>query len=269
LDFNTVIDVRVATLDEFDALFQRTVDSDNLLGYKLHAPLALNCGLGTITNLIRSNSIGQSLKIIYDHGSAATSRPEEATAFAESMGSADIDFAVLYPLSGPPVLEAYTNALQDQGCEAVVGCVMEHIPYIEWDGGWATNGSPAEMLQAAWALGIRHYELPAGVPLVSKDLLDKGFAGCEDDKAEATFWMLDHRPVTGEAFDKLEERLGAECVNFVFEVPTMQRTTRKLPQKPPVRWTKDDNRNAGPHKDKRKKGTRRQRLDKEVEEQIE
>ena len=44
----------------------------------------------------------------------------------------------------------------------------------------------------------------------------------------------------------------------------MPRRNKHL-QKQPKRWKKEDNRNAGPHKDKRRKGTRKQQRDKDIE----
>ena len=214
MEYNVVVSADVPTLDDLANLVRRTAGTPNLLGYRVVSGLVLDHGLPAVVETIQAKS--PDTKVVYDHQSGATSAPEVATAFADSLDSAEVNFAVLYPLSGPPVLSGYVSALRERGQESIVGCVMPHIPYIEHDGGWMVDGSPHGIFDSAWECGVRHFELPSDVPLVAKDLMDHVMANYYAHRKEITLWMTG-RP-SGGVIDALERTWGVGCVNFVIDV---------------------------------------------------
>lgn len=144
-------------LTMFRRLIRDTADLPEVSGFKLGFELALRVGLPTLVEQIREHS---DKPIIYDHQKGGTDIPDQGPRYAKVMAESKIDWAILFPLTGPKSLEAWVKAHQEAGVGIIVGAWMTHPHYRVSDGGFLGDEAILRIYTLSAELGVTHFVVP-------------------------------------------------------------------------------------------------------------
>lgn len=147
----------VPQMDRFLEIVRHTCDLEGIGGYKLGFPLALRYGLPLLVSRVREIT---DKPLIYDHQKGATDIPDMGREFARVMRDSGIDYAIIFPMTGPLTLKAWIEALREEEVEIIVGGLMTHKGYTEQEGGFLRQQAPEEIYRAAADLGVTSFVVP-------------------------------------------------------------------------------------------------------------
>lgn len=151
----------VSSLEKMVEIVSATRELQGVGGYKLGFSLALRYGLPRLVHAIRTLS---DKPIIYDHQKAATDIPDTGEDFSRACREAGVDAVILFPQAGPETLKAWIRAGQENNLKVIVGLEMTHPAYLQKDGGFLSDDSPAKILEIALHNGVREFVVPGNKP---------------------------------------------------------------------------------------------------------
>lgn len=99
--------------------------------------------------------------MIYDHQKAATDVPHTGSIFSEAVAEAEVDYAILFPFSGPSTQIAWIESLKKAGVIPIVGGILTVPDFLNGNGGYIHDGAPLEIFKTASNMGVKDYVLPA------------------------------------------------------------------------------------------------------------
>ncbi len=151
----------VATLQHFETLVRETCSLEGVGGYKIGFPLALRFGLPAVVECARRHT---AKPLIYDHQKGGTDIPDMGREFSRLLRDAGIDYAIIFPMTGPVTEESWINALLGEGLNIIVGGIMTHRGYVEEEGGFLRREAPFEIYRKAARLGVTSFVVPGTRP---------------------------------------------------------------------------------------------------------
>ncbi len=161
----------VSTLGELERLAELAAGARaEVTAIKLGFQLALRHGLRTLTDRVKSVL---DISLIYDHQKAGTDIPAMGVPFAEVCKESGIDSVIIFPHAGPSTLEAFVRAAFQQALSPIVGLVMSHDAYLQSEGGFLADDSPARICRAALDLGVTRFVLPGTKPSIIREFATK------------------------------------------------------------------------------------------------
>ncbi len=156
-------------------------DNPKVTGFKIGALLIGAHGMKTVVELLRS--INPDKIIIYDQQKAGTDIPETGEGFMRQCCEAGVDAVILFPLSGPEVLRAWTYYAYNYGLQVIVGGVMTHAAFLKSEGGWIDDNGAYKIYEIAAGCGVDCFIVPG----TKIDAIKKIKTIIDDNK-----WVVDH-----------------------------------------------------------------------------
>lgn len=151
----------VATLQHFETIVKETCRLEGVGGYKIGFPLALRFGLPGVVECARRHT---DRPLIYDHQKGGTDIPDMGREFSRTLRESGIDYAIIFPMTGPVTEESWIEALREEGLNIIVGGIMTHRGYVEEEGGFLRREAPFEIYTKAARLGITSFVVPGTRP---------------------------------------------------------------------------------------------------------
>lgn len=152
-----IIACDVTTIDHLKKIVSSSYDLELVGAYKIGFSLALKYGLKSVVSVIRNYS---DKPIIYDHQKGATDVPHTGALFSEVLAEAGIDYAILFPFSGPSTEEAWISSLKRAGITPIIGGILTVPDFLSASGGYIREESPNEIFKMASRLGVKDFVLP-------------------------------------------------------------------------------------------------------------
>lgn len=177
-----VIACDLESLDRAAELVSRLAGTEGIVAYKVGFALAARYGLPAVSRRLRQEG---ATYIVYDHQKGGTDIPQMGSTFAGLCADSGVDAAILFPLSGPRVLEAFAGELAERGVLTIVGGHMTHQGFLAHDGGYVRDDAPLEIYNAALALLVTNFVVPGNQPDVARRYRESLAAGARD----LGFWM--------------------------------------------------------------------------------
>ena len=159
--------------NELKELVRQTAGVEGIVGYKVGCMLGLRYGLGTVMDTI--DEYASNAVVIYDHQKAGTDVPHLGKGFAEVVGEANINAAIIFPQSGPETEVAFINALKGEGVVPIGGGEMTHPKYLVKDGGFISDDAPVRMYEIELENGVEYFIVPGNKPKSIKRFIDGPF----------------------------------------------------------------------------------------------
>jgi orotidine-5'-phosphate decarboxylase len=153
-----VIALDVTTIDRLHALVTATSGIPGVTGYKIGPELALEMGLGALLELLRDLT---DLPLIYDHQKAGLDVPSNAPKFGEILARHGVNSAIVFPVGGPTIVDAFISGLTYYGVTPLVGGRLPVADYTVSSGGWIDDA----ILENIAAIAIKKGQSSLVVPL--------------------------------------------------------------------------------------------------------
>ncbi|MEM0285967.1 MAG: hypothetical protein QXW34_02365, partial [Candidatus Methanomethyliaceae archaeon] len=116
-----IIACDVDNIERLIEIVSNSYDLEFIGGYKIGFSLALKYGLSKIVSEIRNIS---EKPIIYDHQKGGTDVLHTAKIFSKILKDSNIDYAIIFPFSGPSVERIWIEELNSHGIIPIVGGIM-------------------------------------------------------------------------------------------------------------------------------------------------
>jgi len=171
-----IIAADVTTLSDLRRLAALGSSVREVGGIKVGFSLALRHGLPAVVGAIKEVA---ELPVVYDHQKAGTDIPQMGESFSLVCREAGAQAVIIFPHSGPKVLEAFVKGAFEHGLVPVVGLVMTHPAYLQSEGGYLRDDAPGLICESALSLGVTHFVLPGTKPDVVRRFSESAFAGIE------------------------------------------------------------------------------------------
>ncbi len=171
-----IIAADVSTLADLRTLSALGASVKEVLAIKVGFSLALRHGLPATVSVIREVT---QLPVIYDHQKAGTDIPQMGEPFSRACREAGAQAVIIFPHSGPKVLEAFIKGAFEHRLVPVVGLVMTHPAYLQSEGGYLRDDAPQLICESALSLGVTDFVLPGTKPDVVRRFSKSAFAGIE------------------------------------------------------------------------------------------
>jgi len=171
-----IIAADVSTLPDLQTLAALGASVREVAAIKVGFSLALRHGLPATVSTIKEVT---QLPVIYDHQKAGTDIPQMGEPFSLACREAGAQAVIIFPHSGPKVLEAFIKGALEQGLVPVVGLVMTHPAYLQSEGGYLRDDAPELICECALRLGVTDFVLPGTKPYVVSRFSRSAFAGVE------------------------------------------------------------------------------------------
>lgn len=144
-------------LDRLKEIISSSYDMDIVGGYKIGFGLALKYGLSNVVSMIRKIT---EKPIIYDHQKGGTDVLHTAKIFSKIMKESMVDYAIIFPLSGPSVEKAWIEELKANDIIPIIGGIMTVHDFLASTGGFIKDEGPLEIYKIAAELKVRDFILP-------------------------------------------------------------------------------------------------------------
>ncbi len=145
-------------IHQYQTLVSILAQEPGIAGLKIGFMLGLAETLHSVTQIARQANMD--LKVMYDHQKAGTDVPFTGENFADVMQKAEVDQAILFPLSGPLTQKAWIQALQVVGVEPVVGGAMTHDGFYADSSGYINKDAIYHMYRLSAELGVKSFVMP-------------------------------------------------------------------------------------------------------------
>lgn len=156
-DRSIIIACDFDSLEKLKEIISNSYDMDMVGGYKIGFGLALKYGLPNVASIIRNLT---EKPIIYDHQKGGTDVLHTAKIFSKIMKESMIDYAIIFPLSGPSVERAWIEELRANNIIPIVGGIMTVHDFLANAGGFIKSEGPLEIYRIAVELKVRDFVLP-------------------------------------------------------------------------------------------------------------
>jgi orotidine-5'-phosphate decarboxylase len=162
---SVVIACDVSSIERLVEIVVNSCDFDLVGAYKIGFSLALRFGLPKVVSTIRNYS---EKPIIYDHQKGATDVPHTGNIFSEALAESGVDYAIIFPFSGPSTQSAWIESLKKAGVIPIVGAILTVPDFLAGNGGYVCSEAPSKIFQIASEMGVRDYVLPGNNPQLLK-----------------------------------------------------------------------------------------------------
>lgn len=156
-----IIACDVDDLEKLMEIISNSYDLDFVGGYKIGLGLALKYGLPRVVSTIRKVS---EKPIIYDHQKGGTDVLHTAKLFSKVLKDSNVDYAIIFPFSGPSVERTWIEELNSQGITPIVGGIMTLPDLLASAGGFLKDEAPLEIYRIAAEMKVRDFVLPGNNP---------------------------------------------------------------------------------------------------------
>ncbi|MGQ9759504.1 MAG: orotidine 5'-phosphate decarboxylase / HUMPS family protein [Candidatus Methanomethylicaceae archaeon] len=161
-----IIACDVTSIDQLKKIVASSYDIELVGGYKVGFSLSLRYSLPTVVSAIRRYS---EKPVIYDHQKGATDVPHTGSLFSEVLTEAGVDYAILFPFSGPSTEEAWISSLKGAGITPIIGGILTVSDFLNASGGYLCNEAPDEIFKKASQMGVKDFVLPGNnLPILTR-----------------------------------------------------------------------------------------------------
>lgn len=157
-DRSVIIAADVRNIPALAKLIEAVVGVPGIGSVKLGAILGLQ-GLAWATKNVRGY-MGNDFPIIYDHQKWGNDIPNMGKPFAETLASAGITAAIIFPFTGPATQEESIKACFSEGIEVITGGMMTHPKFLVSEGGYIADEAVERIYRTACQLGVTHFVVP-------------------------------------------------------------------------------------------------------------
>jgi orotidine-5'-phosphate decarboxylase len=168
--------------EALERLIARTADLSDVVGYKLGILSILAMGLSQAVSLVRARTTKM---IIYDHQKGGNDIPDIQKRLVRMVASSDVAGIILFPFTGPVVIEAMVREAQERGITPIVGAHMTHPSFLATNGGYIAEDVPMRIFDYAMELGVTNFVLPGTAPEATAEYAR---TMCTEI-ADPTFWI--------------------------------------------------------------------------------
>ncbi|MCX8182233.1 MAG: orotidine 5'-phosphate decarboxylase [Candidatus Methanomethyliaceae archaeon] len=152
-----VIACDVSSIERLQEIVVNSCDLDLVGAYKIGFSLVLRFGLPKVVSVIRNYS---EKPIIYDHQKGATDVPHTGIIFSEALSEAGVDYAIIFPFSGPSTQIAWIESLKKSGVIPIVGGALTISDFLNSNGGYIAEEAALKIFKVASNMGVEDYVLP-------------------------------------------------------------------------------------------------------------
>ncbi|MEM4216889.1 MAG: hypothetical protein QXZ09_02580 [Candidatus Methanomethylicaceae archaeon] len=152
-----VIACDVNSIERLQEIVVNSCDFDLVGAYKIGFSLALRFGLLKVVSTIRNYS---EKPIIYDHQKGATDVPHTGNIFSDALVEAGLDYAIIFPFSGPSTQMAWIESLKKAGIIPIVGGILTVSDFLNSNGGYISDDAPLKIFKTASSMRVKDYVLP-------------------------------------------------------------------------------------------------------------
>jgi orotidine-5'-phosphate decarboxylase len=156
-----VVACDLTSMEDLEKVVANTCDLHGVGGYKIGFSLALKYGVPSVVATIRRYT---AKPVMYDHQKGGTDVPHTGALFSDVLTEAGVDYAILFPFSGPSTEAAWIEALTKKGIVPVVGAIMTIPDFLKEGGGYIDERSAARIFEMAASLGVKDFVLPGNKP---------------------------------------------------------------------------------------------------------
>lgn len=156
-----IVAADVDDLENLQRLIEEISGIPEIVAVKIGFSLGLRFGLPAVVKTMREST---ALPVIYDHQKAGTDIPQMGRPFAEVCHDAGIDAVIFFPQAGPKTLQGFVTAAVEKSLTPIIGLVMSHPEYLQFEGGYIADDAPRRMAERALQLGVTAFVLPGTKP---------------------------------------------------------------------------------------------------------
>lgn len=146
--------------NQLQPLIEAVRGIEGIEGIKFGARLSSYYTMREVSGLIHENG----LVAVYDQQKAGTDVPDVADDFASMCEEGHVDYAILFPHSGPRTQRAFTEKLQNKSTvEVILGAHMTHPEFLAPEG-YISPKAPERAYRLGAQMGVRNFVLPGNNP---------------------------------------------------------------------------------------------------------